>query len=386
MRVMLIQPPFVQLNAPYPAVHFLEAYLRGTGIEAFSFDHSIALYRAIFSREGCARIFKDAEHARVFGEPPDAESRRQLGRFMSYRDMYLEWIDGIVDFLSGGDPGFAHRLAQAAEFPRGQRAQAFIEASGGRIGPDDARALATRILEDLADLVSFALDPEFATVRYGERLARSVKDFHSIEEALPRAYLMEAFYRPWLRQSFSAAAVEGLPDLLLFSIPFPGCLTGALVAAREARAAFGGSVHIVFGGGYVSTELRSLTDGRLFDYCDYLAFDAGYGSLASILEVEAGSPKESLYQTMYRDAEGRVCRGGDNASSARFKALEQRALARVFPDYRSVDFADYLRVVDSENPMHRLWSDTPWLKYRLAHGCYWKRCTFCDTELDYVAR
>ena len=35
--------------------------------------------------------------------------------------------------------------------------------------------------------------------------------------------------------------------------------------------------------------------------------------------------------------------------------------------------------------MHRLWSDSPWLKYRLAHGCYWARCEFCDTELDYVA-
>ncbi len=386
MRVMLIQPPFVQLNAPYPAVHFLEAFLRGTGIEASSFDHSIALYRAIFSRDGLARIFQDAGRARILSEPPDAESRRQLARYMSYRDLYIEWIDSIVDFLSGGDSGFAHRLAQAAEFPRGQRAQAFLEASGGRIGPDDARALATRILEDLGDFISFTLDPEFATVRYGERLARSVKDFHAIEDALPGAYLMEAFYRPWLRESFAAAGVAGRPDLLLFSVPFPGCLPGALVAAREARAAFTGRARIAFGGGYVSTELRSLTDGRLFDYCDYLAFDAGYGSLASILEVEAGAPKESLYRTMYRDAEGRVLGGSDGPSAARFQALEQHALARVFPDYRSVDFSDYLRVVDSENPMHRLWSDTPWLKYRLAHGCYWKRCTFCDTELDYVGR
>src|SRR5208283_221949 len=318
MRVMLIQPPFVQLNAPYPAVHFLEAYLIGAGIEASSFDHSIALYRALFSRAGLSRIFRDAGRSRVLSEPPDAESRRQLARYMSYGDLYLEWIDGIVDFLSGGDSGFAHRLAQAAEFPRGQRAQAFLEASGGRIGPDDARALATRILEDLGDFISFALDPEFATVKYGERLARSVKDFHAIEKALPGAYLMQAFYRPSLRESFSAADDAGHPDLVLFSIPFPGCLPGALVAAQEARAAFGGRVHIAFGGGYVSTEPRSLADGRLFDYCDYLAFDAGYGSLASILEVEAGAPKESLYRTRYRDGDGRVRQGSDDASAVRF--------------------------------------------------------------------
>jgi hypothetical protein len=53
---------------------------------------------------------------------------------------------------------------------------------------------------------------------------------------------------------------------------------------------------------------------------------------------------------------------------------------------RSVDFSRYLQVVDSDNPMHRLWSDSPWLKYRLAQGCYWRRCAFCDTELEYVSR
>jgi hypothetical protein len=390
MRAMLIQPPFVQLNAPYPAVHFLETFLKSRGVAASSFDHSIALYRSIFCREGLARIFRDAGDSPFLREPPDPESRRQLARYFSYRDLYLQWIDEIMDFLSGGNPGFAHRLAQAAEFPRGQRTEAFLEASGGKIGPDEARALATRVLEDLGDFVSFTLDPEFATVRYGERLARSVKDFDSIESALSGAYLMQAFYRPWLRAFFASAGPAGgvgagSPDLLLVTIPFPGCLPGALVAAREARSALGDRTRIVFGGGYVSTELRSLHDGRVFDYCDYLSFDAGYGSLASILEVEAGAPKESLYRTMYRDPEGRVRPTGFGISG-RFQLLENNSLASVFPDYRSADFGAYLRVVDSMNPMHRLWSDTPWLKYRLAHGCYWKRCTFCDTELDYVAR
>ncbi|HEY9053237.1 MAG TPA: radical SAM protein, partial [Rectinemataceae bacterium] len=65
--------------------------------------------------------------------------------------------------------------------------------------------------------------------------------------------------------------------------------------------------------------------------------------------------------------------------------LEAEAVKGVFPDYASADFAAYLRIVDSTNPMHRLWSDSPWLKYGLAHGCYWRKCAFCDTELEYVA-
>jgi hypothetical protein len=38
------------------------------------------------------------------------------------------------------------------------------------------------------------------------------------------------------------------------------------------------------------------------------------------------------------------------------------------------------------NPMHRLWSDGRWNKLTVAHGCYWKKCSFCDVSLDYIAR
>jgi radical SAM superfamily enzyme YgiQ (UPF0313 family) len=38
------------------------------------------------------------------------------------------------------------------------------------------------------------------------------------------------------------------------------------------------------------------------------------------------------------------------------------------------------------NPMHRLWSDGRWNKVLVAHGCYWKKCSFCDITLDYIGR
>ena len=31
--------------------------------------------------------------------------------------------------------------------------------------------------------------------------------------------------------------------------------------------------------------------------------------------------------------------------------------------------------------MHRLWSDGRWNKLTVAHGCYWKKCSFCDVSL-----
>ena len=36
--------------------------------------------------------------------------------------------------------------------------------------------------------------------------------------------------------------------------------------------------------------------------------------------------------------------------------------------------------------MHRLWSNGRWNKMMMAHGCYWHRCVFCDTKLDYIGR
>jgi radical SAM superfamily enzyme YgiQ (UPF0313 family) len=408
MKALLVQPPFAQLNSPYPAVHYLESFLRSRGVEVSARDHSIELYRALFSRDGLAPAFdgarrllgEDTPREDTRGEWPDEATVSQLERYLSYEDLYLEWVEGLTAFLSGGDPAFAHRLSQAVELPRGMRSEAFLEARGGRIASHEARGLATALLEDLGDLVTYAYDPSFGTVRYGERIDSSAKSFAAVRSALGASPLLELAYSRLLAAEWRAAAPR--PELLLVSIPFPGCLLGALACARSAREAFGSGLRVLFGGGYVSTELRGLRDGGIFDFCDYLCFDSGYGSIDSILEVEAGAPKERLYKSMYRDSDGRLVasgfEAGDEASSepeirrltrcdeaSRIGRDEASALVSVAPDYRSADFDRYLQVVDSDNPMHRLWSDSPWLKYGLARGCYWRRCSFCDTSLEYVS-
>ena len=403
MKAILVQPPFTQLNTPYPAIHYLEAFLRSRGVASRSVDHSIELYRAIFSRGGIAPAFEAAR--RVLDGAGDAAAVdsatvSQLERYISYEDLYIEWIEGLVAFLSGGDPAFAHRLAQAVELPQGMRAEAFLEARGGRIASHEARGLATAILEDLGDLVTFTLDPSFGTVRYGERIATSASSFASIRSALDSSPLLESMYFPLLKAEWDRQVTA--PDLLLISVPFPGCLLGALACARSGREAFGSRTRILLGGGYVSTELRSIRDGGIFDFCDYLCFDSGYGSLDAILEVESGAPRERLYKTMFRDPDGRIVAAGFNAgddaaaepeirrtsicdAKDRLERAELEALTHVAPDYAEVDFGRYIQVVDSDNPMHRLWSDSPWLKYDLARGCYWQRWSFCDTSLEYVS-
>jgi radical SAM superfamily enzyme YgiQ (UPF0313 family) len=56
------------------------------------------------------------------------------------------------------------------------------------------------------------------------------------------------------------------------------------------------------------------------------------------------------------------------------------------PTWDGLPLDRYLSLLDLLNPMHRLWSDGRWNKLTVAHGCYWKKCSFCDVGLDYIGR
>jgi hypothetical protein len=56
------------------------------------------------------------------------------------------------------------------------------------------------------------------------------------------------------------------------------------------------------------------------------------------------------------------------------------------PTWDGLPLRSYLSLLDMLNPMHRLWSDGRWNKLTVAHGCYWKKCSFCDVSLDYISR
>lgn len=444
-RVLIVQPPFVQLNAPYPAPYYLTSFLASRGVVSRVADHSIELFHRIFSRAGLERIFDDARGpilARLSSPRPrggggnDEEAiRYNLSRFLSQERLWTSSIDRIVDFLRGEDREFGHLLAAAnGALSEGPRLERFLESVEGNPGVEDAATIATLMIADLADFVQVALDPTFSLVRYAESLAASVRSFAAVEPAVD-GYALSTFYGPllesewdrieaeWLRGSDgltanAGAADDGAPDapfILACTIPFPGCLAGALAAARSAKARFGDRVRTIAGGGYVNTELRSIRSARFFDYFDYLSFDRGYGSLEAILEAEGALGADTvdrrdrttgaaLYKTIYLDrktgelvgspdsparqvavqGEAAVSGEGGERNADRHARTDVEAIVSTFPDYRSVDFSRYIRPVDDANPMHRLWSDGRWLKAYLAHGCYWHACAFCDVKLDYI--
>src|SRR5262249_33482779 len=68
----------------------------------------------------------------------------------------------------------------------------------------------------------------------------------------------------------------------------------------------------------------------------------------------------------------------EGASGPRFRDLPA-------PDYAGVRMDRYIHLLTAGgNVFNRLLNDGPWLKLTAAHGCYWKKCTFCDIHLDYI--
>ncbi|GHV94373.1 radical SAM protein [Spirochaetia bacterium] len=411
--IHLIQPPFVQLNCPYPGIYYVRAFLERQGYTVTVEDHSIGLFERIFCRAGLTRIFADAGAAVAAGR--GAANRQTLPiieRFLSEKDRWLASIDRLVAFLRGQDREWGHLLGLAnGILPGGPRFDDCLatlrDAKGGASGDasaDDAPLLASKLLADIADFITAVLDPGFSLIRYvpspSASLSAGFHDFSVVQAGLD-SYILNNFYRPLLEEEWKNLAdaprlnhTGGKTPLIIgVTIPFPGCLAGALVCAQSAKAFFGNRVTTVAGGGYVNTELRFIEEENFFDYFDYLSFDRGYGSWDAILKKEASKTKAAkeevpLYKTMYRSGgliiRDRAIATGSKADTGRGTHIDDEAVQSVFPDYSGVDFSRYIRPVDNANPMHRLWSDGRWLKAYAAHGCYWHNCAFCDVSLDYI--
>ena len=410
-----------QLNTPYPATAYLTGFLRQhearLGLEVCQADAALELFLRLFSRAGLQRIFDEltARAAELAGdaeprdaEPGDAEPRDaepgdlefdddapgadlppSIAWFLANGLRYVETIDAVIRFLQGRDPGFALRIIGRTVLPEGPRFAAIDQGPGGGAGDDDdplgwafgalgiadrAKHLASLYIDDLADVIRDGIQPEFELARYGERLAASAPTFDPLREALEgEPTLVDQVVDELAGELYA----RHRPDVVGLTAPFPGNIYGAFRIARAIKA-IAPATRVVLGGGYVNTELRELADPRVFDYVDYITLDDGEAPLLALLE-HLGAPASPLYRTFVRDA-GRVRFA---TSDARHDIPLRDAGT---PTYAGLPLDRYVSLFEMLNPMNRLWSDGRWNKLTIAHGCYWKQCTFCDVTLDYIAR
>jgi hypothetical protein len=378
LRILSIVPPMTQLNTPYPSTAYLTGFLRSRGFEAQQADLSIALALKLLSAEGL-----DA----IYGELTSLPRKRLTPATEFFAEHFVSYhatISPTIRFLQGRDPTFAHRIASRRYLPEGPRfaplensiddmqpGDALDWAFGGLGLQDRAKHIATLYLNDLSDVIRDAIDPRFEFVRYAESLAASQPTFDRLHTALSAPYsLVDACLHELTLEALS----RHRPSLMLLSAPFPGNVYGAFRIAQSVKQV-DPSIVTVLGGGYCNTELRALDEPRVFDYFDFITLDAGERPLLALIDhLQEKRPLDQLVRT-YTRTRYVDCKEPDIAFSECGT-----------PTYAGLPLDDYLSLLDLLNPMHRLWSDGRWNKLTVAHGCYWKKCSFCDVSLDYISR
>jgi radical SAM superfamily enzyme YgiQ (UPF0313 family) len=381
LKILCVIPPMTQLNTPYPSTAYLTGFLRSRGISAVQEDLALALMLSLFSRDGLLAL---RESIRAL---PDKARTPRVQAFEREFERYLATIEAAVAFLQGRDPSVAHRIAGRRFLPEGPRFEpldAYVDDEGGdplawafgALGVTDrARHFATLYLNDVADVLREAVDARFEFVRYAESLAQSQASFEPLAQALAAP---ENLVDRTLCELSLAAVKRHSPQVVLLSTPFPGNVYGAFRIAQAIKR-HDSSIVTVLGGGFVNTELRDLGEPRVFDHFDYVTLDDGERPLLALLEHLAGKrPQGKLVRTFLReDGAVRYVDGGE--PDIPFAEAGT-------PTWDGLPLDRYLSLLDMLNPMHRLWSDARWNKLTVAHGCYWKKCSFCDVSLDYISR
>ena len=313
MRILLITPPLTQLNTPYPATAYLKGLFAAQGHEVRQLDLGIELADRVLSKE--------------FLQSIGLEREAQL-------------IEPVKRFLRGQDDTLGPRIANRSLLPEGKRFEQLdedhLEWSFGVSGTTDkAQHLATLFIEEVADYVREHVDPHFDLVRYAEYLSNDAPSFDPLYEELQRdPSPIDRLMLSILEEKISTFNFQFSIDRVCITIPFPGCLYGALRCGQWLKANTKATIEL--GGGFPNTEWRQMDEPRIYEFCDEVVVD--------------GHPE----------------------------AIDH------CPDFSDLPLDKYLSMSEMTNPMHRLWSQGRWNKMVMAQGCYWHRCAFCDTSLPYI--
>ncbi len=368
--LLLITPPFTQLNTPYPATAYIKGFLNTKNISCFQADLGIETTLALFSKKGLTQLF---EQAAATGKELSANAKRIL----ALKEDYIETIDDVILFLQGRNATLAHLICKRTFLPEAARFAQIddMDWAFGSMGVlDKAKHLGTMYLEDLSDLIMETVDEHFGFSRYAERLGRSANSFDELYEALqqPFTYIDEL-----LIQILKDRMQQVQPKMVALSVPFPGNLYTSLRCGQWIKQHYP-AVKVAMGGGFANTELRSLSDARVFEFYDFITLDDGEAPIENLVNFVDGQKNLEQLKRTFTLVNGVVTYINNKGT----KDYRQGEVGT--PDYSDLLLDKYISAIEVVNPMHRLWSDGRWNKLTMAHGCYWGKCTFCDISLDYI--
>ena len=366
--LLLITPPFTQLNTPYPATAYIKGFLDTKNISSHQIDLGIEVILELFSKAGLQKIFATL---------PDSQSSSENSqRIFALKNDYVKTIDQVILFLQGKNPTLARQICTMNFLPESSRFNQLddMEFAFGNMGlQDKAKHLATLYLEDISDFIIENIDPDFGFSRYAERLGKSANSFDDLYAKLNenRTFIDE------ISLNILAQKLEFVqPKLVCFSVPFPGNLYAAFRCAKFIKENYP-SIKIAMGGGFPNTELRDLKDIRVFEFFDFITLDDGELPLELLVHEEKINNERCFKRTLLLEDQEVVYK--NNTKRFDYKQAEIGT-----PNYTDLLLENYISVIEIANPMHSLWSDGRWNKLTMAHGCYWGKCTFCDISLDYI--
>ena len=368
--VFLITPPFTQLNTPYPATAYIKGFLNTKGIPSVQADLGIEVTLAMFNKEGLAKLFK-AIKSKEWELSPNCQ------RILALENNYINTINQVILFLQGKLDTIAHLICSRTFLPEGDAFDQMddLDWAFGAMGKQDkAKHIATMYLEDLGNLIKETIDPHFGFSRYAESLGRSANTFDELYAALnaPVTYL-DTILLEILEQHIQKVQ----PKLVCISVPFPGNLYTSLRCGQWIKQHHP-TIKVAMGGGFANTELRSLSDPRVFEFYDFITLDDGETPIELLINHIDGKIEVQDLKRCFTLLNGVVTYINESIQPD----YKQHQLGT--PDYDGLWLDQYISVIELVNPMHSLWSDGRWNKLTMAHGCYWGKCTFCDISLDYI--
>lgn len=371
--LLLITPPFTQLNTPYPATAYIKGFLNTKNISSHQTDLGIEVILALFSKEGLRKVFNQVIDLSNVSE--------NAQRIFTLRNEYIKTIDQVIRFLQGKTPTLARQICSMNFLPEASRFNQLddMEFAFGNMGlQDKAKHLATLYLEDLSDYIVENIDPDFGFSRYAERLGKSANSFDELyAKIIGDPTFIDHFTLDILQEKLETVQ----PKLICFSIPFPGNLYAAFRCAKFIKENYP-HIKTAMGGGFPNTELREIKDQRVFDFFDFITLDDGELPLELLCKNIFHSDQDYNEATQFKRTflmENSAVVYKNNSIRHDYKQADIGT-----PDYSDLKLDQYISVIEIANPMHSLWSDGRWNKLTMAHGCYWGKCTFCDISLDYI--
>ncbi|MDW9379058.1 B12-binding domain-containing radical SAM protein [Chryseobacterium sp. JV558] len=367
--LLLITPPFTQLNTPYPATAYIKGFLNTKNISGYQVDLGIDVILELFSKDGIQKVFSKKTDLQ------DTSENSQ--RIYALREEYIKTIDQVILFLQDKTPTLARQICSMNFLPEASRFNQLddMEFAFGNMGlQDKAKHLATLYLEDISDYIVENVDSDFGFSRYAERLGKSANSFDELYSKLSgHSTFIDEFTLKILREKIETVQ----PKLVCFSIPFPGNLYSAFKCAQWIKKHYP-HIKIAMGGGFPNTELREIKDQRVFEFFDFITLDDGELPIELLYQnLEISNGEGEFKRTFLLENQEVVYK--NNSKRHDYKQADVGT-----PDYTDLKLDQYISVIEIANPMHSLWSDGRWNKLTMAHGCYWGKCTFCDISLDYI--